>query len=111
MLAGENSPIEPGGPFSLGFIAWALDDLGVDVRHLPLSEQGLLSMSQPESLLIRLLINRYGLEGTLQRAGGQIEAEGMNDWLQQWLDVAEADALRADWENCIAGRPTCSLRE
>ena len=48
-------------------------------------------MSQPESLLIRL--GQYGLAAR-PWAGGQIEAEGMNDWLQQWLDVAEADALR-----------------
>lgn len=105
----EGAPIAPGDPLSRGFMIWALDELGVEPGHLSPAEEAVFDVTRAEQVLFELLVYHYGLAGALERQQALAGAEDLDDWLRGWLDIAEADAFRAELENCYARRPACPL--
>lgn len=88
---------------------WQLAELGVNVEALPAPLPDLLEDVSMEIVAIRLVAERHGAEAVSAHLPEMAVSADMDDWLRSWLDIADAEAVRADLEACLAGRPACPL--
>ncbi len=92
-----------------GVAGWQLAELRVNVEALPAPLPDVLEQVSTETLLIRLVAERYGAEAVRAHIPEMAVSADMDDWLRSWLSIADADALRAGLEACLAGQTACPL--